>query len=420
MAADLLTKASGLWAAQLVNKASVLGFSFVVGHRMGAAGVGVMASVLALTWIGGTVAGLGMPDRAVFRGAQRDVGPAHRRLYGLFLVSVSCAHLLMWIWVDLGAGTVDAQGIRFARGLVAGAGAQCLSSLGLGWLRGAARPRFEIGGNLASAAVLLIGVFSGCSLGLSWAASGCTMLGASIAGNAVERGIIPSVPRASDLPLMVSVGMGYLCFGVGSWIIGNIDILLARAFFSPDAVGALQVGTMAVRGLGLIPWVAATLMLRACRTAWASGVSPRTWAWSFRGAGIGVLVAALSWVVMPLLARGHAISVAGVERSALMSMVWAPVLFATLLLLPLAAQWNLGRTLRAIGMGLITQVGVGFVAADQLEVAAMVTVGGVGQLVTLFWLIRALGSAPQEGIEVDRSTVVPGVGSGGSGRAELM
>jgi O-antigen/teichoic acid export membrane protein len=414
--ADFLSKAGGLWAAQLVNKAAVLGFSFVVGHRLGAEGVGVMASVLALAWVVGTLAGMGMPDRAVFRGAREDISDDHRRLYGLFLASVFTVHLLMFQWAEICAGVVSLEGVRLARGLIVGAGAQCMSSVGLGWLRGAARPRFEIGSSLAAAIILLGGVLMGAPLGLCWAASGCAMLLGSLLGNWRERGIIPKIPGFREPWNMLTSGHGYLLFGVGAWLIGNVDILLARAFFPAEAVGALQVGTMAVRGLGLVPWVAATLMLRTCRLAWASGVRPRTATWSIRAAGVGVLVAALCWIVMPLLARGHSIPVAAVERSAWAAMVWAPVLFTVLLLLPLSAQWHLGRTLRAIGMGLITQLGVGMVASDQLEVAMMVSVAGVGQLVTLIWLVRALASGPQEGIQMNPGAVVPGVSaSGGDG-----
>ena len=51
MTPDFLKKASGLWTAQLAHKASILGFSFLVGRSLDAAGVGVMATVLALCWI---------------------------------------------------------------------------------------------------------------------------------------------------------------------------------------------------------------------------------------------------------------------------------------------------------------------------------------------------------------------------------
>ena len=69
MGAEVWGRTSALWAAQLTQKVCILVFSFFVGHRLGAEGVGVMASVLALTWVGGTLAGLGLPDRALFRGA---------------------------------------------------------------------------------------------------------------------------------------------------------------------------------------------------------------------------------------------------------------------------------------------------------------------------------------------------------------
>ena len=419
MTPDFLKKASGLWTAQLAHKASILGFSFLVGRSLDAAGVGVMATVLALCWIVGTIAGVGMPDRAVFRGAAEDLTAAHRRLYGLFLGAELVAHSALFLSVELLCGTSDPALVALSQGLIVGAGAQSMSSLGLGWLRGAGRPRFEIVATVLAALVLVGGASVGVPLGVSWAASGCVMLAGSLAGNLVGDGITPLVPRPSDGPQMVSVGTGYLLFGLGAWLLGNVDILLARLSHTQDAVGALQVGTMPVRGLGLVPWVAATLMLHGCRRDWSRGASPRTWAWVRNGTALGLLVAALAWIAVPLLARGHGIPVAAVERSAWASMIFAPVLYATILLMPLSAQWSMGGTLRAVGMGLITQVGVGISASDQLDVSTVVVVAGLGQLVTLLWLVRTLSSSPHQGVEVNASTALPGVGLTSNASSDL-
>jgi hypothetical protein len=413
---DFLRKASGLWAAQMANKLAVLCFSFLVGRELGAEGLGVMASVLAVTWVGGTIAGMGLSDRAMFRGAYGDLTVEHRRLYGVFLLSIVAVHLLIIWGVEWLSVTVDSQGTGFARGLVFGAGAQCMSSLGLSWLRGASRPRVEVVANILSAAVLVFGAMSGMGLGLSWACFGTTILGVSIWGNRFEGGLEPSFPGLSDLGKMVKSGSGYLLFGLGAWWLGNVDILLGRALFSAADIGALQVGTMVVRGLGLVPWVAATLMLYSCRLDWESGIAPRRWAWLAKGLGLGLLVAASSWMVVPLLARGHGIPVAVVEQPSHAVMLWAPVLYGLLFLLPLAAQWNLGGTLRAVGMGVMIQLGLGFMAVGRLDVAVVVSVAGVGQLVTLMWVLSTLGSKGQQRFDVHLSTSTPGVHPGGGPR----
>jgi hypothetical protein len=212
---------------------------------------------------------------------------------------------------------------------------------------------------------------------------------------------------------VVREGVPYLLFGLGAWLIGNADILLARLAHPPDAVGELQVGTMAVRGLGLVPWVAATLMLRTLHLEWARGGRPRPLAWAARASGVGVLVAGLAWVFLPFLAQGHSLPVASIVHSTWAAMLIAPVLYPVILLLPIAGQWHMGQTLRAIGMGLLTQIGVGFMAVGILNVASVTLVAGVGQLVTLLWLVNNLASARDQRSQVGGGASLPGVGGGG-------
>ena len=71
-------------------------------------------------------------------------------------------------------------------------------------------------------------------------------------------------------------------------------------------------------------------------------------------------------------------------------MVIAPVYFALVLLVPLAAQWHLGRTLRALIMGLMIQAAVLWVLDPMPTGATLVLVMGVGQVVALMWLIQVL------------------------------
>ena len=405
MQAEFWSRAGALWGAQLMQKVCVLVFSFFVGHRLGAEGVGVMASVLALSWMGGTVAGIGLPDRALFRGAADDNDPENRRLHGFFLLAVGVVHVGLWWYAPGLAGTEDPALVTFARGLIVGAGLQCASALGLGWLRGATVVTYEALSTVLCGVVLIVGALMSLPLGLVWAlGGGCFLLG-SVLGNIRMSGIVPSVPFWTDMESAIRAGVPYLMLGIASWAVGNIDILLGRLFHPPSDVGALQVGTMAVRGLGLLPWVAATLMLRTLHDEWAKGKLPHPWVWLRNSMFVGLLVAALAWLLMPLLAQGHAIPVSSIERSTLVAMVFAPVTYAVILLIPIAAQWSLRGTLKALAMGLMVQAGLGWVSMDTVEVASCVLVAGVGQFVVLLWLVNSLRVLPKERIKMDGGTM---------------
>ncbi len=401
---DLLSGAAGLWMATVLHKAAVLGFSFCVGHGLGAEGVGVMASVLAISWMVSTLAGWGLPDRATFLGAAGDQGDASRRSHGTFILMVMIAHGSLLLGVEHLAGVEKSEFVSFSIGLIVGAAGHSISAVGFSWLRGAGHPRMEIVSTTVAAVSLLGGALVSVPLGMAWAISGLIMTGGAV----LAGGLKPALPAFSDVGHYFRSGSRFLVFGLGAWVLGNIDILMARILYAAEFVGDLQVGTMAVRGLALAPWLAATFMLRPSREAWMKGVRPHPWRWSGGGVFVGVLVAGIAWIATPFLARGHAMPVASIEDVAWMSMVMAPAFYAMVILLPLAAQWHMNRTLRAIGMGLIVQVGVGWAAADSIAVSSLVVVAGLGQLVTLMWLIQTLGSTSQQCFEMDRSTFIPG------------
>jgi hypothetical protein len=401
--ADWLGGAAGLWCATLLHKAAVLGFSFWVGHSLGADGVGVMASTLAIVWVVSTVAGWGFPDRAPFMGSSRDRTPQSRRLYGMFVALVILVHGLLLMAAEHVSGVNEPVFLALSQGLIWGAGCQCLSAVGFAWLRGSGQPRAEIIATIAASLVLLAGPFLGIPLGTVWAASGIPL----VAGSFWRNDFLPDWPRIASLVEYAKKGSMYLVFGLGSWVLGNIDILLGRLLYDPDFVGELQVGTMAVRGMAIAPWLAATFMLRPTRHAWARGDQPTPWSWVLSGGGVGILVGGVSWLAIPFLARGHAMTVAAIEHIAWVSILIAPTFYAMVLLLPLAAQWNMNRTLKAIGMGLIVQVGVGWASANSLNISTLVVVAGLGQFVTLMWLIQCLRSSSAQGFEMDGSTLTP-------------
>ena len=81
---------------------------------------------------------------------------------------------------------------------------------------------------------------------------------------------------------------------LGAWLVGNADLLMARALLGADEVGHLQVGTMVVRGLGLLPWVAASLMLKDVRMHWAQGARPTPVRWTMKVGAVGMLVSGIA------------------------------------------------------------------------------------------------------------------------------
>lgn len=398
MRRELWFAAGGLWISQGAHKVGVLVYSLWVGQFLGSEGVGVMAATLAVCWVVGNIAGLGLPDRAVFDGAASR-RPA--KLYGWFLIlgGVATAVLLSQAhWVSQQA---DARLVTFAQGLILGAGAQGLSAVGLSWLRGAAKPTAEVWGTLAAAAVLVMGGAFPDHLGTVWVASGFCFLVSAVIGSVAQGGLLPALPIGSGLLSYLRQTWAYWVLGLGAWLVGNSDLLMARALLDADEVGHLQVGTMVVRGLGLLPWVAASLMLKDVRRRWSEGARPTPARWTVRVGAVGMLVAGVAWLVLPFLARGHGMMVSDVASSATASMVIAPVYFALVLLVPLAAQWHLGRTLRALIMGLMIQAAVLWVLDPMPTGATLVLVMGVGQVVALMWLIQVLRSAPHQGLDVD-------------------
>ena len=97
--------------------------------------------------------------------------------------------------------------------------------------------------------------------------------------------------------------------------------------------------------------------------------------------------------------------VSSIERSTIAAMVCAPVTYTVILLIPIAAQWTLRGTLKALAMGLMVQIGLAWVSMDAVEVAGCVWIAGTGQLVVLLWLMNALLHRPKERTEVGVRTV---------------
>ena len=90
-------------------------------------------------------------------------------------------------------------------------------------------------------------------------------------------------------------------------------------------------------------------------------------------------------------------------------MVIAPTMYAFVFLVPVAAHWHLGRTLKALSIGAMTTVAVGAASFDAIDPASKVVAAGVGQLVATLWLLSVFRRPRAKGREVDRGTVTPAV-----------
>ena len=121
-------------------------------------------------------------NRAVFRGAASEITEEQHRFHGFFLGSVALVHIGFWFIAGWLGGTSDPELTQFAQGLVLGAGAQCGSSVGLSWLRGANRVRLEITATVVSGVVLVAGALAGIPLGWTWSLGGLSMLIGSLWG----------------------------------------------------------------------------------------------------------------------------------------------------------------------------------------------------------------------------------------------
>ena len=78
-------------------------------------------------------------------------------------------------------------------------------------------------------------------------------------------------------------------------------------------------------------------------------------------------------------------------------------------LVPVAAHWHLGRTLKALSIGAMTSIAVGAASLDVIDPASKVVAAGAGQLVAILWLLSVFRRPRAKGFEVDRRAVTPAV-----------
>ena len=387
-----------LWGGIGVHKLGVLVFSFALGRLGGAAAVGVMASVLAVSWVVGTLAGMGLPDRVTFAAAARTgqgsgLSPDEGSRHGVYLVAIAAMHVLLFLLAFRVAGTADPQLGRLAQGLVIGAGLQASAAYPFCARRGQGRPQVEAGAlvlaGLALAGGFGVGTLAG--LGAVWASAAAIQAVAGWAVSWTTPGLWMRWPGA--IGPAFRAGLPWLGFGVGAWLVGNIDVLLARSIGAPEAVGWLQVGTMGVRAGGVAPWVVATLSLHQLEARAQRGLGlpwPRIALWAV---GLSTVIAGAAWVLMPWLAAGHGLAVETVRVPTLAAVACTPALVTALLLLPIAAARNLPRTLVVILIGLGVGVGIAMVRPLQLGISDCIVAAGASQWVVTLGLLGVLGAA---------------------------
>ncbi len=347
-----------LWGGIGVHKLGVLLYSFALGQAGGAPALGTMATVLAAVWVVGTLAGLGLPDRVMFEAASRAgkdavLPPEEGEYHGAYGVGILAVHVGVVIAAPMIAGVIDPDLSSLSRWMVLGAGLQSFSAYPFCARRGLGRPEVEAMSLLFAGGILALGygLMDLDTLGPCWALA----CGIQAAGGAwvswTTSGLRPRWP--AQWRGVVRAGLPWLGFGVGAWLVGNMDVLTARWIASPEAVGQLQVGTMVVRAGGVLPWIVVTLSLHRMQACWARGEAVRSGPWVAWGVGLSTLIAGLAYGLMPFLARSHGLPVGTVTIPTLTAVACTPLMVVALMLLPVAAARDRGQVLRSIGLALV-------------------------------------------------------------------
>jgi hypothetical protein len=379
-----------LWGATMVHKAAVLLFSVFMSRVGGLEALGVMGSVLAVSWVGGTLAGRGLPDRALYLSADASDGVAARG-HGRYLAGLVPVHLGL-VAVAPWVGGVEALG-PLARWMALGAALQGCTAFVFTWLRGQGAWRMEACGLLGSAACLGIGVAVGggpVALGAWWAAgTGAMGLAALAAGVGPAR---PVRPRRGDP--VDSTDLWFLAFGLGCWGIGNLDVLLVRMAAGAEDVGLLEAAKAWIRAGALVPWLVTSLTLSS---------DPGHRRSIGRGAvALGVVLAAVGWLGREWIAWAYRVELQEIQGALLASFLLAPVLYLALCRLLWAGQADIRATVRTLAGAGALMVGSGWFLVPQWGPAGAVLSCGAGQ-VWVLWSLRQ----PPPGLPGDPSHTAP-------------
>jgi len=311
-----------------------------------------------VAWVVGTLAGLGLPDRVLFEaascaGRSEDLPDREGQLHGAYVVGIVAVHGVLFQAAPLLAGVVEAPLVELSRWFVVGAALQALSAYPFCARRGLGRPEIEAVTLLVAGGVLVLGMewTDLNALGLCWVVSCGVQAAMAVWVSWTTAGLRPRWP--AQWTDMVGTGLPWLGFGVGAWLIGNMDVLTARWIASADAVGQLQVGTMVVRAGGVLPWIVVTLSLHRLEASWRRGESVGKAKWMGWAAGLTVVIAGSAYGLMPFLARAHGLPLASIVVPTWTAVACTPFMVAALMLLPVAAARDRNGTLRSIGWAVI-------------------------------------------------------------------
>ncbi len=366
----------------MVHKAAVLLFSVFMSRVGGLEALGVMGSVLAVSWVGGTLAGRGLPDRALYLSADAADGVAARG-HGRYLAGLVPVHLGLVVaapWV----GGVLALG-PLARWMALGAALQGCTAFVFTWLRGQGAWRMEACGLLGSAACLGVGVVVGggpVALGAWWAVGTGAMVLAAVAALAGPAAAVR--PRGGDP--MDRTDLWFLAFGMGCWGIDNLDVLLVRLAAGAEDVGLLEAAKAWIRAGALVPWLVTSLTLSADK-AHRRNIG--------RGAVVlGVVLAVVGWLGREWIAWAYRVDLQELQGALLASFLLAPVLFLALCRLLWAGQADIRATVRTLAGAAVIMLALGGVLVPRWGPVGAILSCGAGQGWVLWRLRRPLPLQP--------------------------
>lgn len=393
MLAHLHLPAVLLWTTSLLVKAATFAFGFKVGRAGGVEALGAMASLYVVIWIVGTTTSLGMSDWAVFHAARdraRGEGPSAQLGvgHGLFLTLSGAAYLCVFAAAPLIGGVEGLAG--FVRWLALAATFQHLGTYGISCLRGLGRPAAEMAANGGCAIILAAGSLWAPdldALGPVVALSNLSYLAAGLFAAIREPNLRPALREASQVVPQATRSLAYLALGVGAYLLGNADLLLARVFLPPAEVGLLLSATVIVRGAAAGPWMLATLSLHRLEVDPSRGASLGRRLGPALGLALAVMVS--GWLALPLLAWGYGVALEQIRLPAMVALGAAPLLYGAVMLVPLSALHGSRRTVTRIGAALGVTALAGALLVPALGVVGAVLAAASGQAAMLALLWRA-------------------------------
>jgi hypothetical protein len=391
-------RGGGLWFATVLDKLAMAAFTFRVAHVTEAQGLGVMSTVLAAAWVVGIIGGLGLVDAAVFRAAESRgrnqskhipsaLGQWHGRF--LFLVATACLSL------GLAAGWVggDDRFIGFARWMVAGSALRTCASLALGATRGWSEARWESWAAVGSATAVTVTAWMGATttaLGMGWCAAGALQLTVAAAACVHHPSLRPRWDKGPALPALIPIGAPYLALGLGSWLLGNIDIVAMRAADTPEKVGLLVAATGATRAAALAPWLCATLSLHRQHEWWQKGRATPIGMIILLSAGLAVTIGGTAWLARSWLALAFNVELSLLQGPLLLSLCTAPLWYAAQFLIPVGVALRprglLFRLFGALSLGGLASFLLATTHGPQGAIAGLAIGHGLVALLLSLWL----------------------------------